>query len=73
MLICLRQLAYAQLTRRPGESIVIDSPIVNATDGGESITVTVLGVKGSQIRVGIAAPDDVTILRGELIQARESA
>lgn len=70
------------LTRRPGESIQIDSTKASATNGGEPVTVTVLGVKGNQVRVGlaspncrrqIAAPDDVTILREELIQDRESA
>ena len=55
------------LTRRPGESIVIDSPIPHATGCGEHVTVTVLGVKGNQVCIGIAAPDDVTILREELV------
>ena len=45
------------LTRRVGEAIVID----------EDITVTVLGVKGNQVRVGITAPDEVPIVRSELI------
>ncbi len=66
------------LTRRPGESIQIDNPPAHgcaqlATSAREPITVTVLGVKGNQVRVGIAAPADVTILREELIQDRESA
>jgi len=51
------------LTRRIGESLVIDNPV----SGGEPITVTVLGVKGNQIRIGIDAPKDITILREELI------
>jgi carbon storage regulator CsrA len=44
------------LSRKRGEKIVIE--------GG--ITVTVIEVKGNQIRLGIDAPDDIRILRGEL-------
>jgi carbon storage regulator len=33
---------------------------------GEDITVTVLSVEGNRVKLGINAPDDVTILRGEL-------
>ena len=50
------------LTRKPGETINI----------GEAITVTVLDMKGNEVRIGIQAPDDVTILREELLQ-REQA
>ena len=45
------------LTRRVGESVVI----------GDDVDVTVLGVKGNQVRVGISAPDDVNIIRNELL------
>lgn len=48
------------LTRRVGEAIVI----------GDAIRVVVLGVNGSQARVGIEAPRDVTIVREELLQGR---
>lgn len=44
------------LTRRIGETIMI----------GDDITVTVLGVKGYQIRIGINAPDNVSIHREEV-------
>ena len=44
------------LTRRVGETIVIDGDIF----------VTVLGVKGNQSRIGIDAPDDVPINRQEI-------
>jgi carbon storage regulator len=44
------------LTRRAGESLRI----------GSDITVTVLGVKGSQIRIGIDAPKSVPVHRGRL-------
>ena len=44
------------LTRRVGEKLVI----------GDDITVSVLGVKGSQVRIGVDAPDDVSIHREEI-------
>jgi carbon storage regulator len=44
------------LTRKPGEKVTI----------GEGIVVTVLSVDGGRIRLGVEAPDDVPILRGEL-------
>ena len=46
------------LTRRVGERIVI----------GENVIVTILGIKGNQIRVGIAAPRDIQVNREELFQ-----
>jgi len=46
------------LTRRVGEKIVI----------GEDVTVTVLSVKGNQVRIGIDAPRDVPINREEIYQ-----
>jgi carbon storage regulator len=49
------------LTRHPGESIIIELPT------GELIQVTVLAVKGNQIRIGTAAPDDIAIVREELL------
>ena len=44
------------LTRKPREEIRI----------GNGITITILRVKGQQVRVGIEAPNDVRIVRGEL-------
>ena len=44
------------LTRKIGESVMI----------GEEVTVTVLDVKGNQVRLGINAPKDVTVHREEL-------
>ena len=61
------------LTRRVGESILIDNPVGAIDCTAESITVTVLGVKDSQIRIGIDAPDDITILHEEPIPDMESA
>lgn len=54
------------LTRRPGETVMI----------GNDVTVTVLGVKGNQVRIGIQAPDDVRVDREEIrarIVAEEKA
>ena len=44
------------LTRRMGETLII----------GEEITVTVLGVKGNQVRLGVNAPRNVAVHREEI-------
>ena len=46
------------LTRRVGEKLVI----------GDNVTVTILGVKGNQIRIGIDAPPEVQVHREEIFQ-----
>lgn len=48
------------LTRRPGESIIETQP------DGTTTTWTVMGVKGNQVRIGVAAPRNVTIDREEI-------
>ena len=47
------------LTRRPGESLTI----------GDDVVVTVVGVTGNQIRLGITAPREVRVLREEVYKA----
>jgi carbon storage regulator len=47
------------LSRKPGEAIHI----------GSGITITVVEIKGSRVRVGIQAPDEVPVLRAELINS----
>ncbi|TXH05349.1 MAG: carbon storage regulator CsrA [Nevskiaceae bacterium] len=46
------------LTRRVGETVVI----------GDNIEITVLGVKGGQVRLGVKAPRDVTVHREEIVE-----
>ncbi len=50
------------LTRRIGETIMI----------GNDIRVTVLAVKGNQVRVGIGAPDNVKVHREEIYERIQS-
>ena len=46
------------LTRRVGETVMI----------GDEVTITVLGVKGNQVRVGINAPKSVAVHREEIYE-----
>jgi carbon storage regulator len=46
------------LTRRVGDAVVI----------GEDVTVTVLGVKGNQVRIGVNAPKSVSVHRDEIFE-----
>ncbi len=46
------------LTRRVGETLMI----------GDKVNVTVLGIKGNQVRIGVDAPKDVAVHREEIYQ-----
>ena len=46
------------LTRRTGEAIMV----------GEEVTITVLGVKGGQVRIGIDAPGEIAVHREEIFE-----
>ncbi len=49
------------LTRRVGETLMI----------GDDVTVTVLGVKGNQVRIGVTAPKEVSVHREEIYRLIE--
>ena len=51
------------LTRRVGETLVI----------GDDVTVTVLGVRGNQVRLGVNAPKEVAVHREEIYQRIQNA
>jgi carbon storage regulator len=50
------------LTRRVGETLMI----------GDGVEVTVLGVKGGQVRIGVQAPREIAVHREELVKRMRS-
>ena len=46
------------LTRRVGETLMV----------GDEVSVTVLGVKGNQVRIGVNAPKEIAVHREEIYQ-----
>ena len=44
------------LTRRPGESLHV----------GDNIRITILGLQGKQVRIGLEVPDDMVVYRDEI-------
>jgi carbon storage regulator len=51
------------LTRRPGESIQV----------GDDIEISVLEIRGNQVRIGINAPAEILVLRSELLESKPQA
>ena len=50
------------VSRKPGESVWV----------GDGITITVVEIKGSKIRLGVTADKETTILRGEICPVKDS-
>lgn len=51
------------LTRRQGESIIV----------GDNVRITVISVKGNQVRIGVEAPRSVSVQRQEIVGKKDLA
>jgi carbon storage regulator len=57
-----RQWIVLILTRRPTQAVTI----------GSDITVTILEIRGRQVRIGVDAPRDIAVLREEIVEKARS-
>lgn len=59
------------LTRLPGQDILIGDELVYGS-GEHVIRIQVVGISGNKVRIGIEAPEDLIIIRSELVGKKET-